>query len=103
MTRGVDVGHFSSQSPEPRAMPIELTPQTQQKIARVRGRYPTAQAALIPVLHLIQDEIGHLPDPALETAAQLLDLPPSHVFGVVTFYTMFRREKPAAHRLHVCA
>jgi NADH-quinone oxidoreductase subunit F len=84
-------------------MAIDLTPQTQQAIARVRGRYPTAQAALIPVLHLIQDEIGHLPDPALEMAAQLLDLPLSHVFGVVTFYTMFRREKPAAHRLHICA
>ena len=27
----------------------------------------------------------------------------SHVFGVVTFYTMFRRDKPARHRLHVCS
>jgi len=84
-------------------MAIDLSPQTQQSITRVRGRYPNAQAALIPVLHLIQDEVGHLPDEVLEHVAQLLDLPPSHVFGVVTFYTMFRREKPARHRLHVCS
>ena len=84
-------------------MALDLTPQTQQSITLVRGRYPNAQAALIPVLHLIQDEAGHLSDEALEHAARLLDLPLSHVFGVVTFYTMFRREKPARHHLHVCS
>ncbi len=84
-------------------MAIDLSPPTQAAIARARGRYPNAQAALIPVLHLIQDEVGHLSDAALEHAAGLLDLPLSHVFGVATFYTMFRREKPARHRLHVCS
>ena len=84
-------------------MAIELSPQTQEAITRVRGRYPNTQAALIPVLHLIQDELGHLSDEAMEHAAQLLSLPLSHVFGVVTFYTMFRREKPARHHLHVCS
>jgi NADH:ubiquinone oxidoreductase subunit E len=46
-------------------MAIDLSAQTQQAITRVRGRYPNAQAALIPILHLIQDEVGHLSDPAL--------------------------------------
>jgi len=84
-------------------MALDLSHQTQQSINRVRGRYPNSQAALIPVLHLIQDEVGHLSDEALELAAKLLDLPLSHVFGVVTFYTMFRRTPPARHRLHVCS
>ena len=84
-------------------MALNLSPETQQSIGRVRGRYPNAQAALIPVLHLVQDEIGHLSDEALGYVASLLDLPLSHVFGVVTFYTMFRRTPPARHRLHVCS
>ncbi|HEY5285209.1 MAG TPA: NADH-quinone oxidoreductase subunit NuoF [Polyangia bacterium] len=84
-------------------MALDLSTQTQQSISRVRGRYPNSQAALIPVLHLIQDEVGHLSDEALDHAARLLDLPLSHVFGVVTFYTMFRRTPPARHRLHVCS
>jgi NADH-quinone oxidoreductase subunit F len=84
-------------------MAIELSSQTQQSVGRIRGRYPNAQAALIPVLHLVQDEIGHLPDEALEQVARLLDLPVAHVFGVVTFYTMFRRSPPARHRLYVCS
>ena len=84
-------------------MALDLSSQTQQSISRVRGRYPNSQAALIPVLHLIQDEIGHLSDEALDHAARLLDLPLAHVFGVVTFYTMFRRAPPARHQLHVCS
>jgi NADH-quinone oxidoreductase subunit F len=84
-------------------MAIDLSPQTRQSIARVRGYYPTAQAALIPALHLIQDELGHLSDEALQDVAHQLDLPLSHVFGVVTFYTMFRREPPARHHLQVCS
>jgi NADH-quinone oxidoreductase subunit F len=84
-------------------MALELTQKTQQAITRVRGRYPNAQAALIPVLHLISDEVGHLSDEAMTQAARLLELPLPHVFGVVTFYTMFRREPPARHRLHVCS
>jgi NADH-quinone oxidoreductase subunit F len=84
-------------------MAIDLSSQTLQSVSRVRGRYPNAQAALIPVLHLVQDEIGHLSDEAIEHVARLLDLPVAHVFGVVTFYTMFRRHPPARHRLHVCS
>jgi len=86
-----------------RRMPIELKNQTQESIQRVRGRYPNAQASLIPILHLIQDDIGHISDESLEWVAKLLELPQSHVFGVVTFYTMFRRTPPAHHRLHVCS
>jgi NADH-quinone oxidoreductase subunit F len=84
-------------------MAIDLSTQTQQSIDRVRGRYPNPQAALIPVLHLIQDELGHISDDALDWAAGRLELPRAHVFGVVTFYTMFRRVPPARHRLHVCS
>jgi len=83
-------------------MALELSSHTRQMIDRLRGRYPQAQAALIPALHLIQDELGHLSDEALGLASRLLDLPLSHVFGVATFYTMFRRSPPAQHRLHVC-
>jgi NADH-quinone oxidoreductase subunit F len=84
-------------------MALDLSAQVEQAISRVRGRYPNAQATLIPVLQLIQDEIGHLSDEALDYAARLLDLPPSHVFGVATFYTMLRRVPPARHRLQVCS
>src|SRR6185436_10244282 len=83
-------------------MPLEFTPQSKQIIDRLLTRYPNKQAALLPVLHVAQDQFGHLPDEALDLVAKTLDLPVSHVFGVVTFYTMFHREKGGTNELMVC-
>jgi len=83
-------------------MALEFSPQARQQIERLRTRYPTRQAALLPVLHLAQDEFGYLSDEAIELVASTLSLPPAHVFGVVTFYTMFHREPHGANELLVC-
>ncbi len=83
-------------------MPVEFSPESKQQIARLLTRYPTKQAALLPVLHLAQDEFGSLSDEALELVARTLDLPPSHVFGVITFYTMFHRKPHGRAELLVC-
>jgi NADH-quinone oxidoreductase E subunit len=83
-------------------MPIAFSPQALQKIAQIRSRYPDAQAACLPVLHLAQDEFGYLPDEALKLVAEALGLPEAHVFGVVTFYTMFHRKPAGKNVLMVC-
>ena len=83
-------------------MPLEFSAQSKQRIDRLLAQYPTKQAALLPVLHLAQDEFGHLPDEALELVARTLDVAPAHVFGVITFYTMFHREKHGRNELMVC-
>ena len=51
-------------------MPPEFSAQSKQRIERVLSRYPNKQAALLPVLHIAQDEFGHLPDEALELVAR---------------------------------
>ena len=83
-------------------MPPEFSAQSKQRIERVLSRYPNKQAALLPVLHIAQDEFGHLPDPVIELVAKTVDVSPAHVFGVVTFYTMFHREKSGSNELMVC-
>ncbi len=83
-------------------MPLAFSAQAIQEIARVRSRYPESQAACLPVLHLAQHEFGHLSDEALKLVAATLELPESHVFGVVTFYTMFRREPQGENVLRIC-
>ncbi len=83
-------------------MALEFSAQAKQQIERLLTRYPNKQAALLPVLHVAQDEFGHLPDEALELVAKTLELPPSHVFGVITFYTMFHRARTGANHLMVC-
>jgi NADH-quinone oxidoreductase E subunit len=83
-------------------MALAFSVQTKQQIDRLLTRYPNKQAALLPVLHLAQDEFGHLPDEALDLVATTLELPPSHVYGVITFYTMFHRQRSGANHLMVC-
>lgn len=83
-------------------MALEFSAQAKQRIERLLTQYPTKQAALLPVLHLAQDEFGYLPDEALHLVADTLQLPPAHVFGVITFYTMFHREKGGRNELMVC-
>jgi NADH-quinone oxidoreductase E subunit len=83
-------------------MALEFSAYTKQQIERLRSRYPTKQAALLPVLHLAQDELGYLPDEAIELVAATLGLSPAHVYGVVTFYTMFHREPRGTNQLMVC-
>jgi len=83
-------------------MPLEFNAESKQAIAKLLPRYPNKQAALLPLLHLAQDQFGYLPDEALELVAKTLELPPAHVFGVVTFYTMFHRHPHGANELMVC-
>ena len=83
-------------------MALEFSVQARQQIDRLLTRYPTKQAALLPVLHVAQDEFGYLPDEALDLVAKTLELPPSHVYGVITFYTMFHRARTGTNHLMVC-
>jgi NADH-quinone oxidoreductase E subunit len=83
-------------------MALEFSAQAKQRIDRLLTRYPNKQAALLPVLHVAQDEFGHLPDEAVDLVAGTLGLPVAHVFGVVTFYTMFHREPTGRNELMVC-
>ena len=73
-----------------------------KKIEGLRSRYPNAQAACLPVLHLAQDELGYLSDAAIELVAKTLDLSVAHVWGVSTFYTMYHRHPTGKHTLMVC-
>jgi NADH-quinone oxidoreductase E subunit len=83
-------------------MPLEFSAQSKARVDKALAQYPTKQAALLPVLHIAQDEFGHLPDEVLELVARTLELAPAHVFGVITFYTMFHREKHGRNELMVC-
>jgi NADH-quinone oxidoreductase E subunit len=83
-------------------MAVAFSPEAQKKIEQIRSRYPTAQAACLPVLHLAQDEFGHISDEAIDAVAQSLGLPSAHVWGVVTFYTMYHRHPTGKHVLMVC-
>ncbi|HSG31065.1 MAG TPA: NADH-quinone oxidoreductase subunit NuoE [Thermodesulfobacteriota bacterium] len=60
------------------------------------------QSALIPVLHTVQDELGHISNESMEEIAAILELSPSCVQNVVTFYTMYFNEPKGKHVIWLC-
>jgi formate dehydrogenase subunit gamma len=66
------------------------------------ARLKDLPGALLPILHAIQDEIGHVPAEAVPTIAKALNLSRAEVHGVVSFYHHFRTERPGRHVLQMC-
>lgn len=83
-------------------MSLEFSAEARKKIAALCERYPSKKPVVLAALHLAQKEFGHLSDEALQLVGRTLDLPYAHVFGVATFYTMFRREPGGTTTVRVC-
>lgn len=79
-----------------------LSQQLLDEIELLCGRYPTRLAALIPALHLVQKQFGHISNDAELDLADKLDVPPTRVREVVTFYTMFYDRPVGKHVVKIC-
>jgi len=73
-----------------------------QRIEELKKRYPTQQALVLPVLWMWQEEHGWISEEGMKYVADLLGVPYHHVYGVVTFYTMFNRSPVGRHKIEVC-
>lgn len=58
--------------------------------------------ALLPVLHAVQEALGHVPPQAVPLIAKALNLSRAEVHGVVTYYHFFRSTPPGRHVVQVC-
>lgn len=79
-----------------------LTAEREAKLVDILARYPNRQAALIPVLHLCQEQHGWISDDVMEWVAARLEVSAAHVKGVVTFYTLFNQHPVGQHQVWVC-
>ena len=66
------------------------------------ARYPRPRSALIPLLHLAQEQDGLVTNDAMVHIAELLGLQPSEVYGTATFYEMFKFEPVGRYCVNVC-
>jgi len=81
---------------------MNLKPETIAKIDEVITHYPTKRSATLPLLHLIQEDVGHLPPDTSEWVAAKLELQPINVLEVITFYPMFRQKPIGRRHIKVC-
>lgn len=84
---------------------FQLSESARQAIDKWLKKYPAdrRQSAVIPALHIVQDEHGGwLSRAALDAVADYLNLPKIAVYEVATFYSMFDLEPVGRCKLHVC-
>ena len=76
--------------------------QVQSTIRRVLDDKRDMPGALLPILHDIQDELGHVPPEAVADIAEALNLSRAEVHGVISYYHHFRTEAPKGAVVQVC-
>lgn len=81
---------------------MKLRAETLQKIDEVITHYPVKRSATLPLLHLIQEDVGFISPEAIEWVAAKLELQPINVYEVVTFYPMFRQKPIGRRHIKVC-
>lgn len=84
---------------------IKFSEKKLNKVKEVISRYPEGKqkSALIPVLHMAQEEFGGWLDvPVMDYVAGLLNILPIEVYEVATFYSMFNMKPVGKHVLEVC-
>ena len=79
-----------------------LSAQARQSIEALKSTYETTQSAVIPALHIAQDDQGWLSEETQRDVAEILSLTEQTVRGVVSFYTMFYQRPVGRHVLQVC-
>jgi NADH-quinone oxidoreductase subunit E len=81
---------------------VPFTPANRDRARETIARYPVKKSAVLPLLHLAQDQDGYVTPEAIEEIADLLDLTPALVLGTCSFYTMFKREPIGKLLVSVC-
>jgi len=71
-------------------------------IARIIESKRGLPGALLPILHEIQDTLGHIPPESVPPIAKALDLSRAEVHGVISYYHHFRQTPPGRHVVRVC-
>ncbi len=86
-------------------MSIQFSEKSLFKVEEIKAQYPEGKqkSALLPVLHLAQEEFGGWLDvPVMDYVAELLDITPIEVYEVATFYSMYNMKPVGKFLFEVC-
>ncbi|PIQ23460.1 NADH-quinone oxidoreductase subunit NuoE [bacterium (Candidatus Blackallbacteria) CG17_big_fil_post_rev_8_21_14_2_50_48_46] len=81
---------------------MKYPPEIQERFEAAVAKYPHKQAALLTCLWIAQEVDGFVSTEAMEYIANLLEIPASHVYSVIGFYSMYQTEPIGKHHIQVC-
>jgi NADH-quinone oxidoreductase subunit E len=83
-------------------MSFAFTQENTIRMASLLNRYAQKKALSLPLLWLAQKQEGYISEEAMQYISEFLELPYMHIYGVATFYTMFRLQKGDKPIIEVC-
>jgi NADH-quinone oxidoreductase subunit E len=81
-----------------RALLERLRPECEQ----IMAQYEEKRSALLPMMHLFQEQEGFVSPQAMQATAEILQVTPAEVEGAVSFYTLLYRRPVGKYMLQVC-
>lgn len=79
-----------------------MDPKLQETLSPILAAHPGRPDALLPVLHAVQEALGHIPAAAVPAIARALNLSRADVQGTISFYHHFRQTPPGRHVVRIC-
>ncbi len=102
MALGIKIDHKLYQK---EGQEVRFPDETLERVKKIIARYPQGRekSALLPILHIAQEELGgHLSVEIMDYVANLLNIQPIEVYEVATFYTQYYLEKVGKYVIEVC-
>ena len=79
-----------------------ISEQAKERMRALASRYPVARSAVLPALHMAQEEEGYITPAGVEAVADVLHLTVDDVKSVATFYTMYYHRPHGEKVISVC-
>jgi len=96
---GVSLGMPQLPAPD---YPADVRARLEEDAREIIARYPDSRSALLPLLHLVQSQEGHVTRTGQRFCAEVLGLTTAEVAAVATFYSMYRRKPSGDYQVGVC-
>ena len=81
---------------------FEFTRENKKKFERIVKRYPVKRAAMLPTLHLAQEQNGFISEEVERYVSELLEVPVVDVREVLSFYSLLQDREMGRHHIRVC-
>ena len=83
-------------------MTFKLSEKSKAALEEIKKRYPDVRSSVMPALYLVQQELGHINDEAINYVSEEVKLSPIQVRELVTFYTMYYSKPVGKYHFQVC-
>lgn len=83
-------------------MNVHVNDDVSERVLAIVNELRALEGPLLPILHAVQEDFGHIPEHVLPVIARELNLSRAEVHGVVTFYHEFRAHPAGQHVVRIC-